>query len=74
MITALAVVVGVALGIIVGRLVWKQVAAGVEAVDLVSWPLFLVAPVVALVVMVAVASLLGRRAVQLQPARVLRSE
>ena len=61
---------------IIGRVVWKQVAAGVGAVDLVSipWPMILIAPVIALAVMVAVASIVGRRAAQLQPAAVLRSE
>ena len=45
-ITTAAVVVGVPLGLVVGRLVWKQVAAGVGAVDLVSipWPMILIAP------------------------------
>ena len=75
-ITAIAVVVGVPLGVIVGRLVWKQVAAGVGAVDLVSipWPMIVIAPVIAVAVMVAVASIVGRRAARLQPATVLRSE
>jgi ABC-type lipoprotein release transport system permease subunit len=74
--TALAVVVGVPLGIIIGRLVWKQVAAGVGAVDLVSipWPIIVIAPVVALAAMVTVASVVGGRAARLQPAAVLRSE
>lgn len=75
-ITVVAVVVGVPLGMIVGRVVWKQVAAGVGAVDLVSipWPMVLIAPLIALAVMVLVASIVGRRAAQLQPATVLRSE
>ena len=75
-ITAVAVVVGVPLGVIVGRLVWKQVAAGVGAVDLVSipWPMILIAPLAALAAMVAVASIVGRRAARLRPAAVLRSE
>ncbi len=61
---------------IVGRLVWKPVAAGVGAVDLVSipWPMILIAPIVALAAMVAIASIVGRRAARLQPATVLRSE
>ncbi len=64
------------LGVVVGRLVWKQVAAGVGAVDLVSipWPMILIAPVIAVAVMVAVASIVGRRSARLQPATVLRSE
>lgn len=75
-ITAIAVVVGVPLGIIVGRLVWKQVAVGVGAVDLVSipWPTILLAPLLALSAMVAIASIVGRRAARLRPAIVLRSE
>ena len=75
-ITTLAVVVGVPLGVIIGRVVWKQVAAGVGAVDLVSipWPMILVAPILAMVAMTAVASVVGRRAAQLDPAAVLRSE
>jgi ABC-type lipoprotein release transport system permease subunit len=76
MITAIAVVVGVPLGVVIGRLVWKQVAQGVGAVDLVSipWPMILIAPLVALAAMVTVASIVGRRAARLQPAAVLRSE
>jgi ABC-type lipoprotein release transport system permease subunit len=75
-ITAVAVVVGVPLGVVVGRLVWKQVAAGVGAVDLVSvpWPMVLIAPVIAMAAMVTVASIVGHRAAHLQPATVLRSE
>ena len=75
-ITVAAVIVGVPLGMVVGRLVWKQVASGVGAVDLVSipWPMILIAPVIAAAVMVAVASIVGRRAARLQPATVLRSE
>ena len=71
-ITAIAVAVGVPLGVIVGRLVWKQVAAGVGAVDLVSipWPMILIAPIAALAAMVAIASIVGRRAVGLRPATV----
>ncbi len=74
--TALAVVVGVPLGVIVGRLVWKQVAAGVGAVDLVSvpWPAIVIAPLAALAAMVTVASIVGRWAARLRPAIVLRSE
>lgn len=74
--TAIAIVVGVPLGVIVGRLVWKQVAAGVGAVDLVSipWPVIALAPVVAVAAMLTVASVVGRRAARLQPAAVLRSE
>jgi ABC-type lipoprotein release transport system permease subunit len=75
-ITALAVVVGVPLGVIIGRLVWKPVAAGVGAVDLVSipWPMILIAPLLALAAMVVIASIVGHRAARLQPATVLRSE
>jgi hypothetical protein len=75
-ITAVAIVAGVPLGVVVGRLVWKQVAAGVGAVDLVSipWPVIVVAPAVALATMLTVASVVGRRAALLQPAAVLRSE
>lgn len=76
MITAIAVTVGVPLGVVIGRLVWKQVAAGVGAVDLVSipWSMIVIAPLVASAAMVAIASLVGRRAAHLQPATVLRSE
>jgi ABC-type lipoprotein release transport system permease subunit len=75
-ITAAAAGVGVPLGVVVGRLIWKQVATGVGAVDLVSvpWPMILLAPLAALVAMVAIASIVGRRAARLQPAAVLRSE
>jgi ABC-type lipoprotein release transport system permease subunit len=75
-ITALAIVAGVPLGVVVGRLVWKQVTTGVGAVDLVSipWPMILVAPLAAVAGIVVIASIIGRRAARIRPASVLRSE
>lgn len=75
-ITAIAVAVGVPLGVIIGRLVWKQVAGGVGAVDLVSvpWSVIVIAPTAVLTSLIAVASIVGRRAAALRPASALRSE
>ncbi len=45
---AFAAAVGLPLGLFVGRLIWKQVASGVGAVDLVSipWPTLIIVPLV----------------------------
>ena len=70
------VLVGVPLGVIVGRVVWKQVADGVGAVDLVSipWLVLLLVPVVALLTVGGVASVVGHRTAMRNPARTLRGE
>ena len=75
-ITVIASVVGVPLGLFVGRVVWKQVASGVGAVDLVSipWIVMIVSPVVALGAVTVASSIIGHRAARLRPAAVLRSE
>ena len=69
-------VVGLPLGVIVGRVVWKHVADGVGAVDLVSipWVVLLLVPVVALLAVGGVASVVGHRTAMLNPARTLRGE
>lgn len=71
-----AIVIGVPVGLFVGRVVWKQVADGVGAVDLVSipWLAVVVIPIAALVIVTAMASIVGCRAAALDPATVLRSE
>jgi ABC-type lipoprotein release transport system permease subunit len=74
--TVAGVVVGLPLGVVVGRVVWKQVAEGVGAVDLVSipWTVILVVPVATLVAVIGIASLVGQRTAGLNPARTLRGE
>jgi ABC-type lipoprotein release transport system permease subunit len=71
-----AVVVGLPLGAIVGRLVWKHVANGVGAVDLVSvpWAMVVLVPVATLLVVGIVASVIGHSTAGLDPARTLRGE
>lgn len=75
-ITATAVVIGVPLGALVGRLVWKRVVEGVGAIDLVSvpWSAIVLVPAGTLIVMVVVGAVVGRRTTTLRPARVLRRE
>ena len=74
--TCAAIVIGIPLGILIGRVVWKQVTSGVGAVDLVSvpWLSFAVIPVIVLAAVTSAAAIIGRRAASLQPAAVLRSE
>ena len=71
-----AIVVGLPLGVIVGRLIWKQVADGVGALDLVSipWATVGIVPAVALLVVGAMATIVGRHTARLDPARTLRGE
>jgi hypothetical protein len=71
-----AVVVGLPLGAVVGRLIWKRVAHGVGAVDLVAipWVVVLLVPVATLLAVGCVASVVGHRAAMLDPARILRGE
>jgi ABC-type lipoprotein release transport system permease subunit len=75
-ITAIAVVAGLPLGMVVGRLIWKQIADGVGAADLVTipWAAIVVAPMVSVAVVTATASVIGRRVARLRTADVLRSE
>jgi ABC-type lipoprotein release transport system permease subunit len=75
-ITAIAVVIGLPLGVVVGKLIWKQIADGVGAVDLVTipWPVIIVAPLFSLAIITATASIVGRRVARLRTAEVLRSE
>ena len=71
-----AIVVGLPLGVIVGRLIWKQVADGVGALDLVSipWATFVVVPAAALLMVGALGTVVGQRTARLDPARTLRGE
>jgi ABC-type lipoprotein release transport system permease subunit len=71
-----AIVVGLPLGALLGRLVWKHVADGVGAVDLVSvpWAMLLLVPAAALLAVGCVASVVGHRTAALDPARTLRGE
>lgn len=73
---AIAVLVGVPAGLLFGRVVWKQVATGVGAVDLVSipWKVMLVTALTALAAVVVVASLVGHRVARVSTATALRSE
>jgi ABC-type lipoprotein release transport system permease subunit len=71
-----AIVVGIPLGVLIGRVVWKRVTSGVGAVDLVSipWLACIAVPVTALGVVTLAAWIVGRRAATLRTAAVLRSE
>ena len=71
-----AIVIGVPTGVLVGRVVWKRVAEGVGALDLVSipWLAFAVIPVTALAAVTVLTAAIGYRAARLRPAAVLRSE
>jgi ABC-type lipoprotein release transport system permease subunit len=74
--TVAGVLVGVPLGVIVGRVVWKQVANGVGAVDLVSipWAVMVAVPVAMLLIVGGAASVVGYHTAGLNPARTLRGE
>jgi ABC-type antimicrobial peptide transport system permease subunit len=71
-----AIVVGIPLGVLIGRVVWKRVTSGVGAVDLVSipWLACIAVPVTALGVVTLAAWIVGRRAATFRTAAVLRSE
>ena len=75
-ITVAAIVIGVPAGVLIGRVVWKRVADGVGALDLVSipWFAFAVIPAVALAAVTSAAAIIGYKAARLDPAAVLRSE
>ena len=68
--------VGVPLGIVVGRVVWRRIAEGVGATELVamSWLQVMFAVAVAFAVFIAAGGLVGRRAATLRPTELLRSE
>jgi len=74
--TVAAIAIGVPMGILVGRVVWKRVADGVGASDLVSipWLAFVAIPATALAAVTGAAWIIGRRAATFRPAAVLRSE
>jgi hypothetical protein len=75
-VSAMGLVVGVPLGIIIGRVAWMSVARGLGVVVHTSMPvLWLLAIVVAVVAVNLVSSLLpARSAARLRPAETLRSE
>ena len=72
---AAGLVVGVPLGVVVGRLVWQAVAGGIGVVETPVVPLVAIAVVVAAVLLVLnlAAVLPGRSARRVSPAVVLRS-
>jgi len=75
-VSAMGLVVGVPLGIVIGRVAWMSVARGLGVVVLTSVPvLWLVAIVGAVIAVDLVSSLLpARSAARLRPAETLRSE
>jgi FtsX-like permease family len=74
--TVLGAAIGLVAGVIVGRNIWQRVADGVGAVvkTEIPMPLLIVAPVSALAVAIAVATIPAHRAARLRPADVLRTE
>lgn len=75
-VSAMGLVVGVPLGIVIGRVAWMSVARGLGVVVYTSVPvLWLLAIVVAVIAVDLVSSLLpARSAARLRPAETLRSE
>lgn len=73
---AAGAIVGIPVGVVIGRVIWKQVVGGVGALDIVSVPwLLLVLIAVGAVAFCAVCGwVVGRRAARLRPSAVLRSE
>ncbi len=73
---ALALVVGIPVGIVAGRSIWRLLADGAGVVDLatIPWIAIAVTPIVVLAVVTAIGTLLGRRAARLRAAAILRSE
>jgi hypothetical protein len=71
-----ALVLGLPLGALAGRLIWRAVAEDAGALDLVSipWAVLLIVPVATLVAVGGVASIVGHRTAMLDPARTLRGE
>jgi ABC-type lipoprotein release transport system permease subunit len=72
----LAILLGVPVGVIIGRSIWRLLVDGAGVTDLVTipWAAIIVVPVAAVVVVTAIAALVGRRAAHLRPAAILRSE
>ena len=68
--------VGLPVGVLIGRPIWKRVAEGVGALDLVSipWATFVVVRAAALLVVGALGTVVGHRTARLDPARTLRGE
>jgi hypothetical protein len=73
---AAGLIVGVPLGLVVGRVAWRAVARGVGVFDVLTIPLgaLVLVPLTALLAGVAVSSLPGHRAATIHPAEILRSE
>jgi hypothetical protein len=71
-----ALLIGLPLGAIAGRVIWKRVADGVGALDLVSipWTVALLLPLATLLAVGGVAAIIGHRTSMLDPARTLRGE
>jgi len=72
-IAGLAIVVGLPLGIILGRTLWVAIARPINVLTDVALPIAAVAAVV-VVAPVVIATVPSRRAGRLRPADVLRSE
>jgi ABC-type lipoprotein release transport system permease subunit len=75
-IAAAGLVVGIPIGIVVGRSAWSVVTGRVPLEDVPPWPLIGIALLIpaAFVIANVVALLPGRRAMKLRPAQVLRAE
>jgi ABC-type antimicrobial peptide transport system permease subunit len=75
-IAAAGLVVGIPLGIVVGRIAWSVVTGRVPLENVPPWPLIGIALLVPAAIAVAnvVALLPSRRAVRLHPAQILRAE
>lgn len=73
---AAGVAIGIAVGLVAGRVIWKRIADGVGAVDVVSvpWITVLAVPTLALLVVLALGAAIGVQAARLRPVEVLRSE
>jgi ABC-type lipoprotein release transport system permease subunit len=63
----LAILLGVPVGVIIGRSIWRLLVDGAGVTDLVTipWAAIIVVPVAAVVVVTAIAALVGRRAAHL---------
>jgi hypothetical protein len=75
-IALLAVIIGIPVGVVIGRMLWVAIAAPIHVLPDVAIPAAaIIAVVVALpLVALALASIPARRAARLRPAQVLRSE
>lgn len=72
----LAVTIGVPLGLIVGRSIWRAIATGAGVVDLASipWAAVVLTPISTITVVWLIGALAGRRAAHVRTAAVLRRE